>query len=425
MSRLTKLAAAAAIIVAVALSITIVDKLASPAYAIEQTVEALKNVQYMHIVQHDKAGNIEDERWIEIGPDGFQARYRQDTPERSFFVVDDRQTVLVHYEDKNTVVLYDPNDKSWTWHYAPGKLFQELADRGPNYYTVEENVQYKGRPAHHLRWIIAETDIYIDPETKLPIAHGDYEINYEDPPAGTFDIVIPDGVILVDKRPGAEPTQEPQWMIEEKIEEKRKEEMGVVAQSYFEDARRALARADYVKAIELFTKTIEISPRRNWAWLWMGKALYEAGDYDAAIYRLSKVIDMIAENGWTIPSYHLARGLAYQAKGMTDMAQLDFEKALPKMILALQKIEAARSFDLADDPLIRADGMREGCHEAPTKEQSVAMMIDRLRIMTGQNFGYDSDASAEENEQAISAWEQWYQNSAQFKFVLVTEQPEK
>lgn len=425
MSRLTKLAAAAAIIVAVALSITIVDKLASPAYAIEQTVEALKNVQYMHIVQHDKAGNIEDERWIEIGPDGFQARYRQDTPERSFFVVDDRQTVLVHYEDKNTVVLYDPNDKSWTWHYAPGKLFQELADRGPNYYTVEENVQYKGRPAHHLRWIIAETDIYIDPGTKLPIAHGDYEINYEDPPAGTFDIVIPDGVILVDKRPGAEPTQEPQWMIEEKIEEKRKEEMGVVAQSYFEDARRALARADYVKAIELFTKTIEISPRRNWAWLWMGKALYEAGDYDAAIYRLSKVIDMIAENGWTIPSYHLARGLAYQAKGMTDMAQLDFEKALPKMILALQKIEAARSFDLADDPLIRADGMREGCHEAPTKEQSVAMMIDRLRIMTGQNFGYDSDASAEENEQAISAWEQWYQNSAQFKFVLVTEQPEK
>ncbi len=45
--------------------------------------------------------------------------------------------------------------------------------------------------------------------------------------------------------------------------------------------------------------------------------------------------------------------------------------------------------------------------------------------MTGQNFGYDPDASAEEGEQAISAWEQWYQNSAQFKFVPVTEQTEK
>ena len=149
MNRFTKFVAAAMIIIAAALSITFLNKLVTPAYAIEQTIEAFKNVRFMHIVQRDRAGNIEDERWIEIGPDGFQARYHQDTPARSFFVVDDRQTVLVHHKDKNTVVLYDPNERSWTWHYAPGKLFQELADGGPNYYTVEENVHYKGRPAHH------------------------------------------------------------------------------------------------------------------------------------------------------------------------------------------------------------------------------------------------------------------------------------
>ena len=421
MSRLTKLAAAAAIIVAVALSITVVDKLASPAYAIEQTIEAFKNVRFMHIVQRDKAGNIEDERWIEIGPDGFQARYRQDTPERSFFVVDDRQTVLVHYEDKNTVVLYDPIDKSWTWHYAPGKLFQELAAGGPNYYTVEENVQYKGRPAHHLRWIIGETDIYIDPGTKLPIAHGDYEINYEDPPEGTFDIVIPDGVILVDKRPGAEPTQEPQWMIEEKREAKRKEEMGTVAQGYFEDARRALARTDYVKAIELFSKVIEIQPRRNWALFWMARAHYELGEYDLAIWKFSKVIDMFRKNDWDASYCHLARGLAFQAKDMDEMAQRDMQKALPVMIDALRNVRDAKSFDYADDPLYRSLPK----DERPTAEQSLVMMINRLRSVTGQNFGYDPNASTEENEQAISAWEQWYQNSAQFKFVPVTEQTEK
>lgn len=411
MNRFTKFAMAAAIIIAAVLSITMLDKLAPPAYAIEQTVEALKHVRVMHIVRRDRAGNIEDERWIEIGPDGFQARYRQDTPERNFFVVDDRQTVMVHHPDKNTVVLYDANEKGWTWIYAPGKLFQELADGEPNYYTVEENVQYKGQPAHHLRWVLGDTDIYIDPESKLPIAHGDYEISYEDPPEGTFDIVIPDGVMLVDKRPGAEPTPEPEWM----IEEKRKEEMGEVAQGYFEDARRALAGGDYVKAAELFTKTIEIQPR-NWALFWMGKALYEAGNYDTAIYRLSKAIDMIAEVGWTIPSYHLARGLAYQAKGMIDMALLDIEKALPKMIQALRNTKAANSFDLADDPLRCADGMREGCHEAPTKEQSLAMMINRLRIVTGQNFGYDPGTDLEENEQAIAAWEDWYENSGQINF---------
>jgi len=125
---------------------------------------------------------------------------------------------------------------------------------------------------------------------------------------------------------------------------------------------------------------------------------------------------MIAEHGWTIPSYNFARALAYQAKGMTDMAKLDFEKVLPKMIQALRSTKAAGSFDLADDPLILADGMREGCHEGPTAEESLAMMINRLRIVTGQNFGYDPYATAEENEQAIAAWEEWFESSGQIQF---------
>jgi hypothetical protein len=44
------------------------------------------------------------------------------------------------------------------------------------------------------------------------------------------------------------------------------------------------------------------------------------------------------------------------------------------------------------------------------------MMINRLRTMTGQNFGYDPYASAEENEQAIVAWEDWFKNSGETKF---------
>jgi len=413
MNGLTKFVAAAVIAVAAVLAVAFLHKSATPAYAIDQTVEALKNVRYMHAVRRDRAGNIEDERWVEIGPDGVQARYRQDAPERNFFVVDDQQTVMVHHPDKNTVILYDAQDKCWTWIYAPGKLFQQLADGGPDYYSVEENVQYKGQPAHHLRWVVGDMDIYIDPETKLPIAHGDYEISYEEPPEGTFDIVIPDGVVVVDKRPGAPPSEEPEWM----IEERKKEEMDKVAQGYFEDARRALAAGNYAEAAELFTKTVEIQPGRNWAWFWMGIALYKAGDYDAAIYRLSKVIDAIRKHDLTIPSYQFARALAYQAKGMTDMAKLDMEKVLPKMIQALRNTRAAWSFDLADDPLRRADGFRsEECHEAPTKEQSLAMMINRLRLITGQNFGYDPHATDEDNEVAIAAWEAWLDSSGEIRF---------
>jgi len=398
--------AAAVVVVIAALAVNLLPRLGAPAYGIDQTIEALQHVRYMHVIKYNRAGNIEDERWEEIDADGYQARYRQNTPSRSFYVVDDRQTVMVYHAspEKNTVVLYDPSEQSYTWHYAPGLMFEEIADGQPMYAVVAENLTYKGRPAHHLRSVRGDTDVYIDSETKLPMAIGDYEVSYEEPPAGTFDIVIPDGAIVVDKRPGATSGPEPQWM----VEERRKREIGDIAQAHFEDARVALAGGDYERAIGLFEKTIEMSDGgRNWAWLWMGKALYAAGDYDAAIFRLTRVIEKLAEVGWDIPSCRYARALAYAGKGMTDMAALDLEKILPKMIESLRNPEAAWSFNLADDPLIAADGMREGCHEGPGPEQSIALMIDRLRLVTGRNFGYDPGATAEENEAAVAAWEQW------------------
>jgi tetratricopeptide (TPR) repeat protein len=218
---------------------------------------------------------------------------------------------------------------------------------------------------------------------------------------------------VVDKRPGATPGPEPQWM----VQEREKEEMGKLAQGYFEQGRRALDAGDYAAAVDALTKSIEISPGRNWALFWLGKALCESGKYDEAIYRLTQVIEMMSENGgMSIPSYYLARAQTYQGKGMTDMAQIDFEKALPKMIESLRNTKAAWSFDLADDPLRCADGMLQDCHDAPTQEQSLIMMINRLRIFTGQDFGYDPNGNAEQKEQAIAAWEQWAKDSGRMKF---------
>ncbi|MHC4665164.1 MAG: hypothetical protein ACYS9T_04295 [Planctomycetota bacterium] len=65
MNKFTKLTAAAVVIVAAVLSITFLGKLTAPVYALEQTIEALKNVRYMHIVRRGEAGQVEDERWIE------------------------------------------------------------------------------------------------------------------------------------------------------------------------------------------------------------------------------------------------------------------------------------------------------------------------------------------------------------------------
>ncbi|MHC4432442.1 MAG: hypothetical protein ACYTBS_11440, partial [Planctomycetota bacterium] len=144
----------------------------------------------------------------------------------------------------------------------------------------------------------------------------------------------------------------------------------------------------------------------------LGKSHYELGQYDAAIHEFSKVVVMSADSE-VVPHYcHLARGLAYATKGMKNMAQQDLNIALPIMIDALRMTEGATLFDYADDPLYR--GLAES--ERPSAQQSRAMMVNRLRIVSGQNFGYDPGASAEANEQAIAAWEKWHENSGEIDF---------
>ncbi len=356
------------------------------AYALEQTVEALKSVRYMHLVRPATDKMPADERWIEVGPEGFQVRYRQDTPP-NFFVVEDGKTVCVYYKDKNTVVLWDPKDQQWQWIGNLGQFFRDLA--GESSVTIEENVRYKGRRAHRVRWLKLNQEYYIDPESKLPIAGSGYDISYEEPPAGTFDIVIPEGVTVVDKRPGAPPAQEPEWMKEEGV-----------ADWQFAQARYALAAAEYQKAVDLFKSVVEVQPRRNWAWFWLGRAYYEMGDYDAAIDAYSRY--MLGEYAY------LARGWAYWRKGEKEKAKEDVNRALGTMIFALRHLDSAGMFDYAEDPRRR--------RSKTTKAQSFAKMINRLRMVTGQNFDYSPRAPAEEKERVIAAWEGWYKTSGEVRF---------
>jgi len=70
-SRITKIAAAAVIIVAVALSITVLEQSVTPAYAIEQTVEAYQGIRYLYFYYYpctiDKLGK---EAWIQYDANG-------------------------------------------------------------------------------------------------------------------------------------------------------------------------------------------------------------------------------------------------------------------------------------------------------------------------------------------------------------------
>ena len=104
-----------------------------------------------------------------------------------------------------------------------------------------------------------------------------------------------------------------------------------------------------------------------------------------------------------VPAYRFARGLAYAKKGLDEAAKEDFSQVLPSMIRSLRYIDAATMFDYADDPVGRL-------RHKPSPEKRLARMINRLRMSTGQNFGYDPNGTEEQNEQAISAWEQWFES---------------
>ena len=382
-SPITKLAAAMIIIAAVIL-ITILDKSTTPAYAIEQTIDALKNVRFLHIVERSLSGEIADERWIELDSEGKQIRYRQDTPP-DFLDIEDGETVAMYRKDKNAVVLYDRKEQG----FSVGPISKFLSSLAEQKLIIDENVEYRGRLTHRVRSLMANQDVFVDPETFLPIAWAGLEISYESPPKGTFEIVIPDGCTMIDKRPGAESIDEPEWLEEYEA-----------ADENFMRGIQALREGEYETAVSLFKHVVNNQPRRNWAWYWLGRSHYELGEYDLAIYEYTKTIEIVGSFSYC----HYSRALAYSQKGMARAAKEDLDKALPWMILALRYPEATTMFELADQPF-------GGKPYQSINEEAQTRMINRLRSATGHNFGYKPDASTEKNEQAISAWEGWFENS--------------
>ena len=412
MSRLMKIAVAAVIIIAAVLTITFLDRSLTPAYAINQTVEALKNVRFLHIIGRDDTGQIKDERWIEIGMHGFQVRYRQQNPLRviekipsaPIMVIEDGESTAVYRHDKQAVIIYDRKDMQYQWAGELGKALENLRQEGK---ILKENDTYKGQRAHKVWWPYMSAECYVDPQTKLPMAMGNTELSYEDPPAGTFDIIFPEGYAVLDKRPGAPAGSVPDWLLEE-------ESIQQEAHDRFRQATHALADGDYPKAAELFEFVVEHQSGRNWAWFWLGSAYYAQGQYELAIEKFTKVLEIFKAYGGggekPLNYCNYARGLAYAQMGEQDAAKAELQVCLPSMIRTLRTPSAGKMFEYADNPMMRYRKYN------PTEQQMVINMINRLRLITGQNFGYDPNASAEENEQAIAAWEDWLEGSGQIQF---------
>lgn len=188
-----RLASVAAMVAIAAIVISLLPRLSNSAYAIDQTVEAMGSVRFVHVVGRNDTGEIDQERWIEIGPNGHQIRYRHDKPPHLFVVDDGSQTARYHSNQK-AVVLCPHGTRPYRWIEPLGAMFENLRCEGM---IVEEDVRFRGRRVHKVWWPLMRNVCYVDPETKRAIAIGNVELSYEAPPAGIFDIVTPEGYDVV------------------------------------------------------------------------------------------------------------------------------------------------------------------------------------------------------------------------------------
>ncbi|HEW79568.1 MAG TPA: hypothetical protein ENH34_06380 [Phycisphaerales bacterium] len=145
MKRFTKIAAAAVIVMAVVLSITFLDKLVTPAYSIEQTIQANHTVRYLHIKDFKTDEDEPREFWLEFDESGQVENVRMHLPE--WAGGGDGPKVIVWKENKAKVwikkknVLVTIRDKTIAAHML--KLVEECDPRLAVQRLYEREVQSK------------------------------------------------------------------------------------------------------------------------------------------------------------------------------------------------------------------------------------------------------------------------------------------
>jgi hypothetical protein len=182
---------------------TLIDRSTTPAYAIEQTIEAMRSITSVRAYIDD------GEVLFQINPEtGQEECYRVDqedvltvaTPEKTYY----------YYKDKNLVKISDEYIIGMEVRFS--RFIEDMAD-----WAKEHN----RRMEHHLEFdrelqkeVIkvqvhpAEGNsggqdsnintINVDPKTKLPISCGPIRLEYNVPiPPGSFDFEIPEGAEVV------------------------------------------------------------------------------------------------------------------------------------------------------------------------------------------------------------------------------------
>ena len=173
-SKITKFAAAAVFVAVAILSITFLDKSVTPAYAIEQTIEAMRSIRSIHAFTTDWEGS-QGETWVQVNPETGQEEYHY-SDQGDLLIVATPQATYYYHKDKNLVRVQK--------EYAPAssvsisRFLEELPkwvqEHGGKceFHTQFNEALQKENIIIHVVIPAMEKELYvrIDPQTKLPIS---------------------------------------------------------------------------------------------------------------------------------------------------------------------------------------------------------------------------------------------------------------
>jgi len=217
-SSITKLAVAAVLIIAAVLTITLLDKSATPAYAIEQTIEAMRSIYSIHAFTTDW-DNSKGEAWVQTNPQTGQEEYYY-ADQNNFLIVGTPQATYYYYKDENLVRIrneYVPASEirfsrffedlvKWVQQHHGELSFYPEFDQGlqKEIIIVRAFIPTQGDMKEQ------EFIVRVDSETKLPISIETLKcgpgqgsksvdgIEYNATiPEGIFEFKIPDGAKVV------------------------------------------------------------------------------------------------------------------------------------------------------------------------------------------------------------------------------------
>lgn len=217
-TRIAKLAAAVVIIIVVVLLISFFDKSVTPAYAIEQTIEAIRAISTVHLVCTDWEDKT-FEVWLKLDPEtGKETHLYAIVPSLGTTIISEPNGSYVYSEENKSVQVYDNKIAKSDLNFA--HIFEDMAEQMGQLENGESVEIYRfTEPESDEDFIVIsidtkkqETEILIDPETKLPVRisrtraknMGDIlksadEFNYNVPiPSELVNFEIPSDVRLVD-----------------------------------------------------------------------------------------------------------------------------------------------------------------------------------------------------------------------------------